>query len=170
MRYFVPVLLLLSCLVSGARADHQSDAEWSWHLLSAGLDESRLSVYQRDRLVGIFDLGCDLTGIGEVSADEEATDEEGNAIDLVSIDGRDGDLLIVVCNVGAHSQRIEIFDLATTSTRPAFAITGSYVAAWEIQDDELWIRYDRACETGPTVECPDGYETIFVAFEEAEGS
>jgi hypothetical protein len=74
--------------------------------------------------------------------------------------------MLVSCNVGAHSRQIEIIDLTRQSKEPVFSATGSYAASWEIQDGELWIGYDEPCDTGPTVECPDGYETRFVQYPE----
>jgi hypothetical protein len=43
-------------------------------------------------------------------------------------------------------------------------VTGSYSASWEIQDGELWIGYDEPCDSGPTVDCPDGYKTVFLRY------
>jgi hypothetical protein len=148
-----------------AAADHNPDAEWSWHVVSAGADESRLSIHQRDRLLGIYDLSCDLTDAGEgLQADN------GPSLDLVYPDSSPGGLLLVSCNVGAHSQQISIIDLEKRSNKPVFSVTGSYVANWEIQDGELWIGFDEPCDTGPSVECPDGYETRFVQYPDPEAA
>ena len=70
-------------------------------------------------------------------------------------------LLVVTCNVGAHSQHIAIVDPASKSHRTVFERSGSYFVKWEIEDGELWISYDQACDGGPSVDCPDGFETIF---------
>jgi len=68
---------------------------------------------------------------------------------------------VITCNVGAHSQQVNIIDLTKNPGHPIFSKTGSYVAGWEIQDGELWLSYDQPCETGLSVECPDGFEAIF---------
>ena len=153
------ISLLAWCAV--AAADHRPEADWSWHVAAAGGDESRLSVYRREELFGIFDIACDLTD----AVEGEAVD--GNAsISLLRPDAHPEGLLVIVCNVGAHSQMLTVVDLAQRSTHPAFSATGSYSAGWELQDGELWIGYDEPCDTGPTVDCPDGYKTIFVQYPE----
>ena len=128
-----------------------------------GSDESRLSIYQRDKLLGIYDLSCDLTDVGEGSYSDN-----GASLDLVRPESNPEGLLVVGCNVGAHSRQITIIDLTRQSKEPVFSATGSYTASWEIQDGELWIGYDEPCDTGPTVECPDGYETRFVQYPDTE--
>ena len=160
MKYPQLSILVLSMLLAGApRADHKPAAEWSWHVHSAGIDESRLLVYQRDRHFAIYDLACDL---GDLTAGEAG---DGNAsIRLVELQAVSSALLLVTCNVGAHSQQVIVLDLERNSPHPVFAVTGSYSASWEIQNDELWISYDEPCDTGPSVECPDGYVTVFVQY------
>jgi len=140
-------------------ADHKPDAEWSWHVQSAGADESRLAVHQRDQRFGIYDLDCDL---GDVTEGESGDDNA--RLQLLSLPSGPQELLIISCNVGAHSQQITIFDLARKSKQPVFSATGSYSASWEVQDGELWIGYDEPCDTGPSVDCPDGYITTFVQY------
>ena len=151
--------ILIAAWCISVSADHKVDAPWSWHVLSSGLDESRLSVYRRDQLLGIFNLSCDLT-----DASEGPAVENGASLTLVRIESHPDGLLFITCNVGAHSQQVAIIDLATKSNQPVFSRTGSYIARWEVQDGELWIGYDRPCEGGVGVECPDGFETIFVQF------
>jgi hypothetical protein len=153
------IAILLLTWWAFASADHKPDAQWSWHVQSAGADESLLSVYQRDHLLGIYDIDCDLTDLSE----GERVDGNGS-LNLVKPDSRAEGLLVILCNVGAHSQQVTIIDLARKSTRPAFTATGSYTASWELQDGELWIGYDEPCDTGPTVECPDGFATNFVQY------
>ncbi len=158
------LLLPLVAWCSFAGADHKPEAELSWHVISSGLDESRLSIYQREQLLGIYEVTCDLT-----SVDEETGDEDAASIDLVKLESNPGGLLLINCNVGAHSRQIEIIDLAQRSKEPVFSATGSYTASWEIQDGELWISYDEPCDTGPSVDCPDGFETSFVQYPEGGG-
>ena len=126
----------------------------SWHVVSAGLDESRVAIYREKTLVGIFDFACDLTATSEPG-------DNGSGLQLVYPASNPEGLLIVTCDVGAHSQHIAIIDPAKKSHKAVFSRTGSYFANWEIQVGELWISFDRACDTGPTVECPDGFETLF---------
>ena len=149
--------LLTWCALAGA--DHQPDAQWSWHVLSAGADESRLSVYRGSTPLGIYDISCDLTDVREGERVEDNA-----SLNLVRPVSNPEGLLVVNCNVGAHSQLITIIDLTRKSKQPVFTATGSYSATWEIQDGELWIGYDEPCDTGPTVECPDGFETVFVQY------
>lgn len=157
-----PVLLLFLlswCALAGA--DHQPDAHWSWHVVSAGADESRLSVYRGSTPLGIYDISCDLTDARE----GERVEDEASLNLVRPISSPEG-LLVISCNVGAHSQMITIIDLTRKSKQSVFTATGSYSATWEIQDGELWIGYDEPCDTGPTVDCPDGFETVFVQYPE----
>lgn len=147
---------LVAACCANANADHKADALWSWHIVSAGLDESRISIHRRDQLLGIYNLSCDLTDINE-----GPRIENGASLNLVQIDSHPEGLLLITCNLGAHSQQVAIIDLASKSSQPAFIATGSYFADWELQDGELWIRYDRPCDGGPSAECPDGYETVY---------
>jgi hypothetical protein len=160
----IPALKNLICLLllvstSLVRADHDPASAWSWHVMSAGGDESRLAVYQFDRLIGIYDIDCDLT---DASAGDRV---DGIAsINLVKPTIRPQGLLVISCNVGAHSQQISIIDPQHKSSVVAFSVTGSYAATWELQDGELWIGFDEPCDTGPTVECPDGFANTFVQY------
>ncbi len=88
--------LLVWCTLAGA--DHKPDADWSWHVVSAGADESRMSVYRGDRLLGIYDLACDLTDVSEGSHSDN-----GASLDLVRLESNPEGLLLISCNVGAHS-------------------------------------------------------------------
>jgi hypothetical protein len=161
LKYLLYLLLLIPNF--HALADHQPEAEWSWHVLSAGADESRLSVYRGQLMFGIYNIDCDLTN----AIAGERTDDNAS-INLVKPETSPAGLLIISCNVGAHSQQVEIIDFGQKSTRAAFSVTGSYTARWELQDGELWIGFDEPCDTGPTVECPDGFVTTFVQYPQAE--
>lgn len=161
LRIAAAALCALTIIGGQPRADHKPEAVWSWHILSTGISESRMSIYRRDELLGIFDFSCDLTEL-----DDGESGANGNTIQLVQIDSHPQGLLLLRCNLGAHSQMLNIIDLANKSNRAAFSRTGSFFTAWEIQDGELWISYDRPCDGGRSVECPDGFETIFVQFPE----
>lgn len=161
--FHIRILLtaLLACCAT-AGADEKLGYEWTWHILSAGADESRLSIYQGDHLFGIYDLACDLTD----ASDGER--QNGNAsINLVRPDTNPEGLMVVSCNLGAHSQQVTIIELARHSREPVFSATGSYSASWELQDGELWIGYDKPCDVGPSVDCPDGFETVWVRYPQA---
>ena len=157
------LLPLLACCTL-AVADHKPGAAWSWHVVSAGADESRLAVYRQDQLLGIYNLSCDLTDISEGQGD----DDNAN-LNMVKPESSPEGLLVISCNVGAHSRQITIIDLAHQSKKSVFSVTGSYTASWEIQDGELWIGYDEPCDTGPTVDCPDGFVTTFVQYPQPAG-
>jgi hypothetical protein len=152
-------LLFLFCFIP-ASADHKPDAEWSWHVVSAGGDESRMSIYRGDQLHGIYNVDCDLS-----NAREGERSDDYASINLVKPDSSPAGLLVISCNVGAHSQQIAIIDFSASARLPVFSATGSYSATWELQGGELWIGYDEPCDSGPTVDCPDGYATIFVPYQ-----
>ena len=154
-------VLLLCCAIVGA--DHKPEADWSWHVQSSGPDETRLVVFQKELRFAIYNLECDL---GEVT--EGDSDDDDASIELVRL--ASSELLIVRCNVGAHSQQLTILDLQRKSPEPVFSATGSYSASWEIQDGELWIGYDEPCDGGASVDCPDGFVTLFVQYPETQTS
>ena len=160
MRRFFSLLLVFA-ICAGAQADHKTGAPLAWHIVSGGLDESRVAIYRQQELVGIFDFACDLT-----DAVDGDTQEASASLNLVQTESNPEGLLIVTCNVGAHSQHLAVIDPLSKSSRPVFTRTGSYFVNWEVQDGELWISFDQACDTGPTVECPDGFETVFVRYPE----
>jgi len=141
------LLPLLACCTL-AVADHKPGAAWSWHIVSAGADESRLA-------------------ISDIS--EGQGDDDNANLNLVKPESSPEGLLVISCNVGAHSRQITIIDLAQQSKKSVFSATGSYTASWEIQDGELWIGYDEPCDTGPTVDCPDGFVTTFVQYPQPAG-
>ena len=72
MIILVQVLLLSLVLTSGAMANHDSGASLSWHVLSGGLDESRVAIYRKQDLVGIYNFSCDLTAADSHKLQEEA--------------------------------------------------------------------------------------------------
>ena len=158
IKYSKLTLLLAACVVN-ANADHKADAPWSWHVVSAGLDESRISIHRRDQLLGIYNLSCDLTDLSE-----GPRIENGASLNLVQTDSHPEGLLLITCNLGAHSQQVAIIDLNSKANQPVFTQTGSYFADWKLQDGELWIRYDRPCDGGLSAECPDGYETVYLQY------
>jgi hypothetical protein len=155
----ISLVLLLLCCGIPASANHRPDAEWSWHVVSAGGDESHLSIYRGEQLHGIYDVDCDLS-----DAREGESSDDYASINLVKPNSSPAGLLVISCDVGAHPQQIAVIDLAASARHPVFSATGSYSATWELRDGELWIGYDEPCDSGPTVECPDGYATIFVAY------
>jgi len=161
MKRACKLILLWFAFCGSALADHDSAAPspWSWHIVSGGLDESRVAIYRQTELVGIYDFSCDLTGAG--SGEMGETDA---SLDLVQPASHPQGLLVITCNVGAHSQHIAIVDPAEKRHQPVFARTGSYFARWELEDGELWLSYDRPCATLVSVECPDGFETVFVQY------
>ena len=162
IRYrYIAFLLLAIC--ADASTDHKAGAPWSWHVLSAGLDESRVAIYRQQQLIGIFDFSCDLT-----TADAGAVPGNDASLNLVQSQTNPEGLLIVTCNVGAHSQYIAIIDPTSKLNRPVFSRTGSYFVKWELEDGELWISFDQPCDEGPSVECPDGFESIFVQYPDRQ--
>ena len=159
-RHSLIALLFGACCVN-VGAGHKDNAPWSWHIRSAGSDESRIAIYRGDKPLGNFDISCDLTDVRE-----GPQVENGASLNRVQIDSHPDGLLLITCNVGAHSQMISIIDLASKANEPVFSVTGSFFAKWELQDGALWISYDRPCEAGLSVECPDGFETIFLQYSE----
>ena len=140
-------------------AEHAGGGGWSWHALSGGIGQSRIAIYDGQRLLGIYDLDCDLT-----IPPEQDPREGGATLELVRPDSHPQGLLILTCDLGAHSQMLAIIDPQAGSKRPVYSRSGSYFVAWELQDGELWISYDRPCKGGESAQCPDGFETVFEAF------
>lgn len=154
-------LLCLLFLVSTSlvRAEYDPAAALSWQLESSGIFESRLAVYQFEQVLGIYSIDCDLT-----DANAGAGDMDYAKINVAGFEARPAGVLIVICSVGAHSQQLSIIDPQHEPGEVAYSVTGSYTASWELQDGELWLGFDEPCDTGPTVECPDGFANTFVQY------
>ncbi len=150
---------LLALAVGIAGAEHAGSDGWSWHTLSSGIEQSRIAIYDGERMIGIYDLDCDLT-----IPPEQDPREGGATLELVRPDSHPHGLLIITCDLGAHSQMLAIIDPGVKAKRPVYSRSGSYFVAWELQDGELWISYDRPCGGGESPQCPDGFETLFEAF------
>ena len=153
---------LFALLAFAAAAEHAGHEGWRWHALAGGIDQSRIAIYNDEQLLGIYDLDCDLT-----IPPEPDPREGGATLELVRPDSHPRGVLILVCDLGAHSQMLAIIDPQVRSKRPVYSRSGSYFVAWELQDGELWISYDRPCNGGESAQCPDGFETLFEAFRPA---
>ncbi len=153
---------LLVLLAGNAGAEHAGSEGWSWHALTSGIDQSRIAIYDAERMVGIYNLDCDLT-----IPPEQDPREGGATLELVRPESHPRGLLILTCDLGAHSQMLTIIDPRASSKRPVHSRSGSYFVAWELQDGELWISYDRPCRGGESAQCPDGFETLFERFPAA---
>ncbi len=149
-------LFALAGFAGVAGADHTAGADWSWHALSGGIEQSRIAIYNREQMLGIYNLDCDLT-----IPPENDPREGGATLELVRPDSHPQGLLVLTCDLGAHSQLLSIIDPQVKSKRPIYSRSGSYFVAWELQDGELWISYDRPCVGGESAQCPDGFETLF---------
>ena len=152
-------LFALAAFLAGGIAANQDGGELSWHTVSSGIGESRIAIYDGERMIGIYDLECDLTVLPEPDPREG-----GATLEMAYPDSHRQGLLLVTCDVGAHSQLLSIIDPRVRSRRPAYSRGGSYFVSWELQDGELWISYDRPCAGGVSSACPDGFETLFEPF------
>ncbi len=157
-REAVRLIALAALATAAVAAVHGADG-LSWHALSSGIGESRIAVYDGERMIGIYDLECDLT-----VAPEPDPREGGATLEMAYPESYPQGLLLITCDLGAHSQLLSIIDPQVKSKRPAYSRDGSYFVSWELQDGELWISYDRPCADGESSACPDGYETLFEPF------
>ena len=149
------VPFVLGLFAAGSLADHSAGG-LAWHALSSGIGESRIAIYDGRQMIGIYDLDCDLT-----IPPEEDPREGGATLEMAYPDSHPHGLLLITCDLGAHSQLLSIIDPRVRSRRPVYSRGGSYFVSWELQDGELWISYDRPCAGGESSACPSGFETLF---------
>ena len=159
------VLLALSLAAPGGIAEHRDAGGLSWHALSSGIGASRIAIYDGRKMIGIYDLDCDLT-----IPPQQDPREGGATLETVAPDSHPHGLLLITCDLGAHSQLLSIIDPRVKGKRPVYSRDGSYFVAWELQDGELWISYDRPCAGGESSVCPDGFETLFEPFPRPPGA
>ncbi len=150
---------LIALVAVAAGAEHADKDGLSWHALASGIGESRIAIHDGERMIGIYDLDCDLT-----IPPEQDPREGGASLEMTHPDSHPLGLLLITCDIGAHSQLLSIIDPRVKSKRPVYSREGSYFVTWELQDGELWISYDRPCAGGESSVCPDGFETLFEPF------
>jgi hypothetical protein len=133
----IPLLSGLLCFSFAAMADVPQPGLLYRTLLDSGMALNwmlegspalgwRLRVSDADRLLVDADLGA-----CAFCADEE-DNCAANGVFLREIAGIDTPLAIAVCHVGAHSQRLHLFDPAFSNEAPAMKITGSFYLDWSI--------------------------------------
>lgn len=115
-----------------------------WTLLESDTYSSRIEVLRGDRSLGTYSLNCDVSPEAN-ELEFDLSIHEINRADIVSSKNDGSYLLVVVCNHGAHSREISIFDTSRRSDEPAWSKVGSYFADWQLIDGDLCISYDLPC-------------------------
>ena len=106
----------------------ESGRTLSWMLQGSSALGWRLTVSDADQLLVDADLGnCSFCAGEEDNC-------AANGIFLREIAGIESPLAIAVCHVGAHSQRLQLFDPAVSASNPALQLTGSYFVDWSVDE------------------------------------
>lgn len=126
-----------------------------WQLDSSDFGESRISIHQNENVLANYHIDCDLS-----DTFEEIDDPEQPTVDIVMPSSHPHGLLVVVCNVGAHSRQISVFDPFTNTNEDVFTKTGSYIAGWDIVNGSLKISYDRECTEDENKVCDERFEQV----------
>lgn len=147
------VLLFALVFLTGVKADESSDNTWQWKLLKAELYDSEIAIVKKQVKIAHYQLDCDLS---EYQNEDEFTPSINKIVNSKQPHG----LLIVTCNVGAHAVRLNIFDPHKNTKEPIFSQTGSYLAYWEIESEQLWIIYDTPCTSSKAKQCEAPFEQV----------
>ena len=115
-----------------------------WTLLEFDTYSSRIEVLRDDRSLGTYNLNCDASPEAN-ELEYDLSIHEINRADIVSLNNDGSNLLVVVCNHGAHSREISIFDTSRRSDEPVWSKVGSYFADWQLVHGDLSISYDLPC-------------------------
>jgi hypothetical protein len=129
--------------------------DWSWRLESTEFMHSEIAITRADESTRRIEFPCSLE---DVLA--ETIDEETASVDVVNPDSYPGGLLVVICNVGAHSVQISVIDPNSDGKNEDFVRTGSYFARWDIRRGRLRVHYDQPCGSL----CESGFETQTVVW------
>lgn len=115
-----------------------------WNLISSEFGSSKIEVNRSGQLIAEYELNCDVSE--SIDPDPEQLDGEMNKVGLVVTPSQPKGLLVTSCRVGAHSKRLSVYDLESKDSEPVWEKTGSYFAAWSINEAyELVLSYDRPC-------------------------
>ena len=153
---FFVILFFSACDTAGTKEDIQNQTSpWSWQLDRAGFDESQISIHQQDQAIASYTIECDLS-----DANTEVDDEEMPSVDKVITSEHPNGLLAVVCNIGAHSKEVLLFDPLSNSEQAVYTKTGSYYADWKLKEDALWIIHDQPCTQADESNCDAPFEQV----------
>lgn len=100
-------------------------------------------------------LSSDISECFFCRGDEDNCAEDG--IDIIEIPRHTQPIIRAVCHVGAHSQRLMLFDPKQSRDKPVLERTGAYFLNSSQKDEGLFLSYDQYVE-GST--CPDMTENV----------
>lgn len=144
-------------VASQINAEQLPNHSWQWNLLKAKFFDSEIAIIKDQKKIAQYHFDCDLS---EYKNKEESTP----SIDQVITGKYSQSLLIVTCPVGAHSVQLSIFDPDKNTKDAVYSKTGSYLAYWEMEAEQLWIIYDERCESSKTKLCEVPFEQVRIAW------
>lgn len=144
-------------VASYANADQKPTSSWQWELLKAKFYDSEIVIIKDQKKIAQYHFDCDLS-------DHKNKEESTPSIDQVMTSKNPQGLLIVTCPVGAHSVQLNIFDPDKNTKDAIFSKTGSYVAYWEIESEQLWVVYDQPCQVSEKKQCEVPFEQVRIAW------
>ncbi len=141
----VLIASLLTLLTLGAanvsHAEPLSE-QWSWKMDFSGFAESQISIYRKGKKATSYLIGCDLS---DYLAKEN--NESPSSVDKVISTNNPGGVLLVTCGIGAHSMLVSIYNPSINSSEAVLSRIGSYYAGWELIEKQLFIYFDRRCDS-----------------------
>jgi len=164
MTYFIANIkqynkYLLACLillVTGFVSAEQNKIKWSWKIERAEFYDSVISITSDNHELKHYQFACDLSD----ALPEPINDETSATINIVHTEAKPNGLLVITCNVGAHSERIVVIDPLNDEPDALFVKTGSYFVDWRVGDGELLIRYDEPCKPAESKSCDVPFSTV----------
>lgn len=160
-RYKVIIIYLfcfsLSFSTSLSAQEEGLKNSWEWQLESSSFYESKIAIRSKGKIIASYEFGCDLNQNQSALLDE---DESSATIEKLQLQSGSTSLLIITCNIGAHSQQLSIVEPNTNPHTPIFEKTGSYFVRWKKSEDTIIITYDKPCKETNNKVCEVPFEAI----------
>lgn len=134
---------------------------WTWSVTRVEFNKHLVVRSERDQTTPI--LKADITGCSFCDGEEDNCTENG--VKIVTLDGRPGPVVQVVCHVGAHGQRLMVFDPRHSLSEPVLQRTGSYWIAVRTDGAALSMAYDRPASDDACA-AQGGHERAFCTVQE----
>ena len=155
IKYFLFIATIVALIITVAMITTEK-VNWTWTLEQAAMYNSVLSITNENNVVSKFELACNLTD----AINKTKEDETSATISVVLTKTHPKGLLVISCNVGAHSEQIIIINPNQNSDKIVFKKTGSYYVDWKITDQQLVITYDKPCTPYPSKVCENRFTAV----------
>ena len=128
------IVLMTSSVISAA-----DKIDWSWSLDHAAIYDSSISIHSKDNQLTQHQFNCNLSD----AVSQTLVEDPASTIDTVITSSNPKGLLVVTCNVGAHSETIVIINPNKSTQQVVFRKIGSYFVDWKLSNGQLHISFDR---------------------------